>query len=43
MPTEDNQYFENPFFSYCAQIPAMHSGTVKENILMGSKYDEKRY
>ncbi|KAI6003466.1 P-loop containing nucleoside triphosphate hydrolase protein [Pisolithus orientalis] len=29
--------------SYAAQIPWLHSGTVKENILFGSQYDEGRY
>lgn len=30
-------------FSYCAQIPSLHAGTVKDNILMGAVFDEKRY
>ena len=29
--------------SYCPQIPLLHSGTIRENIIMGSEYDEHRY
>ena len=30
-------------FGYAAQEPWIITGTVRENILMGRKYDEKRY
>jgi len=29
--------------SYCPQIPLLHSGTIRENIIMGSEFDEDRY
>ena len=29
-------------YSYCPQVPCLHSGSVRENILMGRPYDEIR-
>jgi ATP-binding cassette subfamily C (CFTR/MRP) protein 2 len=29
--------------AYCPQVPAMHAGSIRSNILMGSEYDEQRY
>ena len=29
-------------YSYCPQVPCLHSGSVRENILMGRPYDESR-
>ena len=30
------------WYSYCPQVPCLHSGSVRENILMGRSYDEIR-
>lgn len=34
---------ETTRFSYCAQVPALHNGTVRENVLFGSPFHDARY
>lgn len=29
--------------AYCPQVPCMHAGSIRSNILMGSEMEEKRY
>lgn len=29
--------------AYCPQVPPMHAGSMRSNILMGSEYDEELY
>ena len=29
--------------AYCPQVPSMHAGSIRSNILMGSEMDEVRY
>lgn len=44
VPLRKNQ-FENDglVFSYCPQLPVIHSGTVFSNIVFGSTYNKSRY
>ena len=43
MKRTDGSVVFNGSVGYCAQIPWIQSGTLRENILFGQEYDEQRY